>query len=434
MIYPIHRNLRYDGGMKENYIPLRKSDLCRAILNDESLDESRRASLSKFFQMLEVTLHYQYHARLESLKAEYAPFDPDCDLPLGQRQCNTSPQNVERFFQSAIALLERANFRRLDHENLIDALDQASALGINLDIDFTVFERLDVYTRGTRTVTKPLPGVLNTMRKRTITLPVHSRLVVIFRLKDNKRLPQPVDTNTIFLKIFKDIPKSDVEMLLPGTRVRMTWFDQSKIMVPIVSGVGITLLKIVQVTIFVAAMSVYGLLAIITGTIGYGAKSYFSYVNTKDRYHLSLTRNLYYQKLDSNAGVLFRLLDEAEEQEFREVIIAYFMLWKHGSSKGCTIDEIDLAAEQFITAHCGTQCDFEETDAIDKLVNMKLIRPAPGGLWKALDLDDALEVLDSTWDALFGNKCGQDRAGVPSIHRNEVIETLADAGDCRPVL
>jgi len=51
---------------------------------------------------------------------------------------------------------------------------------------------------------------------------------------------------------------------------------------------------------------------------GYGYKSYHSHTVKKTRYSLQLTKSLYFQTLDSNAGVLFRLLDEAEEQECRE--------------------------------------------------------------------------------------------------------------------
>jgi hypothetical protein len=52
-------------------------------------------------------------------------------------------------------------------------------------------------------------------------------------------------------------------------------------------------------------------------------RSVLGYLQTKDKYRLVLTRRLYYQNLDNNAGVFFRVLDEAEEQEFREAILAY---------------------------------------------------------------------------------------------------------------
>src|SRR5437868_3174186 len=53
------------------------------------------------------------------------------------------------------------------------------------------------------------------------------------------------------------------------------------------------------------------------------------------------TRSLYFQTLDSNAGVLMRLLDEAEEQECRETLLAYFCLWKYAPAQGWTAAHLD---------------------------------------------------------------------------------------------
>ncbi len=58
-------------------------------------------------------------------------------------------------------------------------------------------------------------------------------------------------------------------------------------------------------------------------TCGYGVRSFYGYLQTKQKYQLNLTESLYYQNLDNNAGVISRLLDEAEEQENREAVLAY---------------------------------------------------------------------------------------------------------------
>ena len=64
-----------------------------------------------------------------------------------------------------------------------------------------------------------------------------------------------------------------------------------------------------------AVVNLASVLGLVGGTIGYGIRSFYGYLNTKNKYQLSLTESLYYQNLDNNAGVFFRLLDEAEEQE-----------------------------------------------------------------------------------------------------------------------
>src|SRR5439155_12621563 len=98
----------------------------------------------------------------------------------------------------------------------------------------------------------------------------------------------------------------------------------------------------------------------------YGFKSYTSYLNTKNRYALQLSQSLYYQTLDGNAGVLFRLLDEAEEQECREAILAWYFLWLKAGQEGWTSERLDDYIEEYLEERTGVKVDSEIGDAMDK--------------------------------------------------------------------
>lgn len=431
------RRPRRAGGA-ENYIPLRRSDLRSLLLDDPILTSPQRDQLTQLCRLLEATIHHEYHDRLERLKDFYTLFDPDAET---QRKKTGTPEQREElseaFFTALMDLVDRANFQHLSHENLTEALDQASAFGIQLDVDFNVFERLEIFVRGSNSVTRSLPGLWNRWSKKSIDVPVYHRLILVFRLRPHKRLGAAADTNTIFIKIFKDIPKSDIDMLLPGTRVSISWFDQGKILVPTLSGVALSLLKIVKGAALLATAGIYGLLGLlglVGGTIGMGIRSFFAYLNTKDKYHLSLTRSLYFQNLDNNAGVLCRLLDEAEEQDAREVLLAYFLLWKNAGSQGWSVEQLDLAAEQFLLDQTGRQVDFEICDAVDKLIAMKLVTPASGDKWRAAELDDALAVLDATWDGIFHADHARRMVQVPHFYHASPPEFPLDSDDWGPVL
>ena len=86
--------------------------------------------------------------------------------------------------------------------------------------------------------------------------------------------------------------------------------------------------KAIKGALLAAAAGIYGILTVLGVTVGYGMRSFYGYLQTKQKYQLNLTESLYYQNLDNNAGVLTRLLDEAEEQENREAALAYFFLWR----------------------------------------------------------------------------------------------------------
>jgi hypothetical protein len=123
-------------------------------------------------------------------------------------------------------------------------------------------------------------------------------------------------------------------------------------------------------------VGVYGFIAFlifVVGTLGYGVKSFFGYLQTKDKYHLHLTRNLYYQNLDNNAGVLTRLLFDAQEQEFREAVLAYALLLQAGDG-GLSANDLDRGAEAWLENVLQTPIDFECADAIAKLDRWKLLQ------------------------------------------------------------
>ena len=202
------------------------------------------------------------------------------------------------------------------------------------------------------------------------------------------------------LKIFKEIPKGDLEMLLPGTRVRMTLIDRAKIALPTVSGLVMTVYKLARAGMamaFAGAFGVFGFLSLIAGTIGYGVKSFFGYLRTKDKYQANLTRNLYFQNLDNNAGVLFRLIDEVEEQEFREAILAYTLLGRPNAPFGLTLAQLDRQAESLLRSATGVAVDFEADDALDKLVRLGIVE-ANADRFRSVPIHDALRRLDHRLD------------------------------------
>ena len=411
-----------DAPAREHFIPLRKRDLISLLACDKQLGDDERESFLALCRLLDATFHFEYHRQLEALKDAYAPFDPDADTqpaaPLSDEGRRATLHSLCERFDT---LLARANFKRLSREQLEAALESASHEGVNLDLDFDIFERLEVYSRGdalSRRTRRRRPARL--WRSETIDVRVYQRLVVLFRLRDEptRRLDH-ADSRSVYLKLFKNIPHDDVEMLLPGCRVRMTLVDQARIWLPTLSGVVLALVKIAKGALMLAFAGLYGLLGflgLVGGTIGYGVKSFLGFLRTKDKYHLNLTRSLYYCNLDNNAGVLCRLLDEAEEQELRETVLAWFLLWQYAPQRGWTQDELDERAEAWLAEHAGLDVDFEVDDAAAKLLRLGLAAEDDHGRLHATGIDDALVRLDHAWDNFFQYNLPDD-AAKPALRR-----------------
>jgi hypothetical protein len=393
---------------REHFIPIRKQELVELLCADKGLKPPERELFRQFCRLVTATFHFEYNQRLEELKQAYAPFDPDRDTqPLVPLRAEERQHRLNDLFRDFAWLLERANFKHLSPQDLEPALKRASEWGINVDVDFGAFERIAIFARGDTQQKRVRRRLWNLYRKEETLVDVYQRLVLILKLRKHKRLPTDVDTESVYLKVFKDIPKLDVKMLLPGAKVRMTYMDQGKIGLPLLSGVGLAVWNLTDdvlrtlLAMFASGTAPTTLLwGIASGAAGYSYKSYYGYQQTKQRYNLTLTQSLYYQNLDSNSGVLFRLLDEAEEQEAREAILAYYFLWRHAGEQGWTAEALDDYVELYLEGAANLKVDFEIGDAMAKLERMRVVTKH-GDRYRAVPINKALEMLDWTWDNYF---------------------------------
>jgi hypothetical protein len=391
---------------RERVIPLRRAGVGPPFADDPQLMAEGRARFLDFCRLLAALFHHEYHTRLEELKDLYAPFNPD-NVTTQLRVCTAAAREalVPELFERFAALLERANYQRLSRREIEAAMQAASEWGLRLHVDFDTFRRLDVYARGDVVERRQRRSWRWGRRTVEIAVPLYQRLVVMLRLRDdNPRAPE-ADGNAVYLKLFKNIPKQDLEMLLPGTRFRLTLLDQGKILLPTVSGLGLAAFKIVRGALWVAVAGAYGgamaVLGLVGGTVGYGVRSFFGYLRTKERYQLQVTSSLYYQNLDNNEGVLYRLLDEGEEQDFLETVLAYTVLLRRGAPAGWSLKRLDREVETFLTELVGFAVDFEVRDALAKLTRLGCATQAGDGRWHAVPLSEAVARLDRSWDGAF---------------------------------
>jgi len=153
-----------------------------------------------------------------------------------------------------------------------------------------------------------------------------------------------------------------------------------------------------------ALWSLYGPVSLI---LGYGYSTWYSFQTSRQTYTLQLTQSLYYQNLDSNGGVMFRLLDEAEEQEAREILLAYFFLWRYAGDRGWTAAELDDSIELDLEKRRNLKVDFEIADALMKLERGGIVENSATATGRCRSRP-AQEKLDALWDS-------HARAGAPEL-------------------
>lgn len=92
------------------------------------------------------------------------------------------------------------------------------------------------------------------------------------------------------------------------------------------------------------------------------------------------------------------LIDTAEEEEFKEALLAYLFLAQNEA--GLTRRALDDAVELWLEKDWDCAIDFEVDDALDKLERWGLVQHQ-GNRLTALPLAEAKACLDHTWDNFF---------------------------------
>src|SRR6476646_4894185 len=117
-----------------------------------------------------------------------------------------------------------------------------------------------------------------------------------------------------------------MEMHLPeqGTKVRMRWIDKAQIASPVVMGLPTLAFKLFSASL----LSPMLLAPILIAPVSAGVNSFFGFQRAKSKHLSSMIRSLYYLTLANNGSVLYRLVDSAEEEEYKETMLAYFFLWR----------------------------------------------------------------------------------------------------------
>ena len=257
--------------------------------------------------------------------------------------------------------------------------------------------------------------------------PEFEKMLCLFRMKPKKKIVDIVKEKlkvgeaqeeekdlSIYLKMFKKIPLADADLILPFKSPTMKSFDLTMLLL---TGLGsiFALIKGFQsggkIAIILMGVLMTMFIKLITG-----------YMRTLRKYNARMISELYDKNLDNDTGVLQYLIDSIEEQEYKESVLAYYMLWLQG--RPMTEKELDGAIEEFIKQYFDDlEVDFEVDDALHKIVihpgerdkhHLPLVEELHSNgivYYRALPLPEALEIMDAKWEYLNEQRL-QDLTGL----------------------
>jgi hypothetical protein len=402
---------------EERHIPLSTRavvDLCTGSLEGDAATE-----LAEVAGLLGAVLHASYRQRWQEIKRLYAAHVPAGDS--GQDPPDAAAgEAAHRFVAELRSVLDAANYDEVPREQLERALEEESLFRLRLDVDLDDFAELAVFRRGQHERTETVRRWYG-LRKEDVRFLDYERVVLYARYRDRSYFTDrgidvdelPFEPGRAFVKMFQDVPAADIEMLLPNTDVRMRTMDKLVIGVPaLVGGVVVATTKLAAalglLVLLVGAwlglrdepadLSFGRLATLLGGLIAFGAylwRQWSKFKNRRIKFMKTLSENLYFRTLADGPGVLFTVLDSAEEEDTKEALLAYRVLL----DGPLTTAGVDAAVERRLRDEAGVTIDFEVSDALRKLAALGLAT-AEGERCRAVSVAQARGTLLEHWDTI----------------------------------
>ncbi len=405
-----------------HFIPFRKADIVEMCMRDGALKATDQADFREFCRILEAYFHYEYHARLEKLKNCYAPLNPDADTHGKQRPGGQElVRSEEGFIEMLTDVLTGANYVEMSRSEIEQSLDGYTRFKIRLRVDLEDFDKCMVFVRGRRIKSEKVRSLLG-LRAKDVEVEYYDRVVIYLRLKGVEHFKPkeirdaPFTPGDSYLKLFKDVAGEDIETIYPNARLHMRTIDKLLVGVPAAAG-GVVVLftKLWAVLLTVLALIAFWVgvskkyvqleqkhlvaLAMGLGALGgYIFRQVSKLKSRKLKYLKNLTESLYFKVLDNNAGVFHHLIDDAEEEDCKEALLAYYFLATRKTD--LTEPHLDAEIEKWFAESHGVTLDFEVDDAMTKLERLGLAWREEQIL-RVKPLDEAKQRIDYLWDNLF---------------------------------
>lgn len=411
---------------RERFIPVTRFALLDRLTASEVWPAGQAQDARRLFRYLDHWRRQQYNAQLHQLEETYEPFSPDSDL-LMTRTFTPDERRVmqRRVIEGMERILEQANYVRIDHTDVEQILTRDSAYGLDLHVDLDAFEEVLLCYRGATNKRDQRRRWQRFYLKEEFDVPIFQRLFLLFKLKPfevrvrevmqqeklssreaekivkRKRagMPDDVRDDNIYMKLFKNIPRSDLEMVFPNTEVRFRLFDKLWLGATASGGLGLGAVGAAG-KIAVLATNPFAALGALVGLGGVAFRQATNFMNQKQRYMVVMAQNLYFHALADNRGVMLKLAARAAEEDIKEEMLLYSVLAKEQANRR-DLPDIDEAIERYLNANFGVSVDFDIPDALSRLLADGIVSEAADGTLTTLPPAEAALHIDRKWDVFL---------------------------------
>jgi len=410
------------------FIPLRKADLIDGLMAAGQLDEAGQVGFRQVARQLGAILHYQYFEQLDLLREAYFHFDPEVD-PQTSLPATDLETAYRRLSEEFVRLLTEASFVEIAHEEIIRAFGEHALVRVKIEAPVGDYRDVRMFRRGSHRKTIEVPLWWG-LRRRRVEVDIYDDVVMMvatrpggappidaprLRWTGKKQSGQKIRGGAVLFKYFRHIARADLEALFPNVRVVMSLWDQLTLGVPAVVGgipILIKLASTLTILFFVAGfyLGVNGTpgdndmeqaLVALGGLFALGAfmlRQRGNFHRQSLLHQKQVTDNIYYRNVNNNSGIFNYLIGEAEEQEWKEALLACYCLIV--APEPVTRAALDASIDELLLRRFGFSADFEIGEALTRLKRLGLLCER-GGMLSALPPPAAIELLEAAWAQLL---------------------------------
>ncbi len=411
---------------RETFLPVTKVALMDRLASEGRWSGLPAAEVRRFYRYLDYWRQQQYALTLMGLLEAYEPFSPDSDLVQSRSYSDAEMRLMQaQVIAGTENLLLHANFTKLDPRQVDLILTKESHYGLDLHVDLKAFEEILIYYRGVGSKTDSRRNLRKFGRKEEFEVPIFRRLCIIFKLKPfdarvaeimaekgiarpkaerhvtrlRAHLPDAIAEGNVYMKLFKNIPRSDIEMVFPNTQVRFRMLDKVRLGATAGGGIGFGLFTSAGKIALMASNPLAAAGAAL-GIGGVAVRQAMAFVNQKQKYMVVMAQNLYFHSMADNRGVIVKLASRGAEEDIKEEWLLYSVLAKTAASRA-DLPAIDAAIERFMQAEFGATVDFDVADALGRLLADGIVTEGQDGRFTTLSPHAAALHIDAKWDALL---------------------------------
>lgn len=411
---------------RETFLPITRAALIDRLTRPQAWPAGEAKAARRFFKYLSYWRQQQHNAAAVALDQTYELFNPDSDMLMTRQFTDGERYAMQKRVSERIRrLLQQANYRRLEPDEIELVLTQESHYGLDFHLDLEAFEELEVYFRGASTRKDQRRVLRKFFRKEEFDVPIFQRLCILFKLKTDeqrvdevmharnidrvkatkivkklrKLVPEGVSHQNIYLKLFKNMPRSDVEMIFPNTRIKFRLMDKIKLGATSGGAVGFGLVTSAG-KIALLASNPIGAIGAVAGIGGVAFRQLMSFFNTRQKYMVVMAQNLYFHALADNRGVIMTLADRAADEDAKEEMLLYSVLAKETVRRN-DLHAVDQAIEQYLQKSFGINVDFDLEDALERLLKDGVAKETVDGVIQVLDPTAASAHIDGKWDSFL---------------------------------